>query len=132
MFKFPKFNLDSTVVEGTQVSVPLYQVISSHIGRRTFIREQIQSGKPIRTIMSLSGHNSQKVFDRYYDVLKEDRMENNDKVFNFNLIDSPIKENEKVVNENIKEELVKLKNLLDDGLLPLEIYMGKVNQLMGL
>ena len=82
--------------------------------------------------MSLSGHNSQKVFDRYYDVLKEDRMENNDKVFNFNLIDSPIKENEKVVNENIKEELVKLKNLLDDGLLPLEIYMGKVNQLMGL
>ena len=130
--KFPKFNLDSTVVEGTQVSVPLYQVISSHIGRRTFIREQIQSGKPIRTIMSLSGHNSQKVFDRYYDVLKEDRMENNDKVFNFNLIDSPIKENEKVVNENIKEELVKLKNLLDDGLLPLEIYMGKVNQLMGL
>ena len=82
--------------------------------------------------MSLSGHNSQKVFDRYYDVLKEDRMENNDKVFNFNLIETPTRGKEKVVNENIKDELVKLKNLFDDGLLPLEIYMSKVNQLMGL
>tara|TARA_B110000503_G_scaffold131185_1_gene205422 strand:+ start:506 stop:658 length:153 start_codon:yes stop_codon:yes gene_type:complete len=48
------------------------------------------------------------------------------------IFERPTKSKEKIVNDNVKDELIKLKNLFDDGLLPFEIYLGKVNQLMGL
>ena len=67
-------------MKGTEISVELYEKVSSHIGRKTFIREQIESGTPPRVIMSMTGHKSQKVFDGYYNILKGDRMKNNDKI----------------------------------------------------
>jgi hypothetical protein len=38
---------------------------------------------------------------------------------------------EKFVNENIKEELIKLKNLFDDGLFQLESYLREGKSIDG-
>ena len=67
-----KVDLQNKIIDSTDKLVPKYQMCSSHIGRKTFIREHVEKGTPIRTIMELSGHSSQKVFDGYYKVLNKD------------------------------------------------------------
>ena len=47
----PKYNLQGKVIIGSDEQVPLYDLVSSHIGRRTFIREHIEIGTPPRKIM---------------------------------------------------------------------------------
>ena len=41
--KSPQYNLDRTTVKGTDISINLYEKVSSHIGRKSFIREQIET-----------------------------------------------------------------------------------------
>ena len=128
--KSPQYNLDRTIVKGTEISVELYEKVSSHIGRKTFIREQIESGTPPRVIMSMTGHKSQKVFDGYYNILKGDRMKNNDKIFSTNLKDDE-SENSFGITKHQEEKLKKEKSLFDIGLLPKEIYLERVREIMG-
>jgi integrase len=126
--KIPKYNLDKSIQEGTNKSVPLYDEISSHIGRKTFIREQIEIGTPPRTIMSMTGHKSQKVFDGYYEILKGDRMKNNSKVFSTTLIDDE-KKDENGFTSHQKEQLKKCKSLYDIGTYDREMYMEEVRRI---
>ena len=77
--------MKNKIIEDTDVMIPKWKKCSSHIGRRTFIREHIELGTPIRTIMSLSGHSSQKVFDGYYKVLNKDLLKNNNEMFSMGL-----------------------------------------------
>ena len=128
--KSPQYNLDRSVVTGTEVSVDLHEKVSSHIGRKTFIREQIESGTPPRVIMSMTGHKSQKVFDGYYNILKGDRMKNNDKIFSTNLKDDK-SENSSGITKHQEEQLKKEKSLYDTGLLPKELYLERVRKIMG-
>ena len=51
--------------------------------------------------MSMTGHKSQKVFDGYYNILKGDRMKNNDKIFSTNLKDD---ESEEFILESSKHQ----------------------------
>ena len=84
----PKFTIDGKVVEGTDTRIEKYNVISSHIGRRSFIREQIELGKHQREIMYQTGHTSLKVFNGYYDVKPSDLWKSgNEMYFGFNLSD---------------------------------------------
>ena len=61
--------------------LPLWSLVSSHIGRRTFVREQIERGVPTRIIQSMTGHKSRKVFDMYYEVLDKEKTLVNDDLF---------------------------------------------------
>jgi len=127
--KSPEYNLDRTIKRGTNESVPLWGEVKSHIGRKTFIREQIESGTPPRTIMSMTGHKSQKVFDGYYNILKGDRMKNNDKLFSLNLNVSEQKP-KKGISVFQEEELKKYKSLYDTGLMDKEVYKEEVRRIM--
>ncbi|NQV93453.1 tyrosine-type recombinase/integrase [Candidatus Kaiserbacteria bacterium] len=127
--KSPEYNLDRTIKKGTNESVPLWGEISSHIGRKTFIREQIESGTPPRTIMSMTGHKSQKVFDGYYNILKGDRMKNNDKLFSINL-NEPKKKPKEGISVFQEEELKKYKSLYDTGLIDKEFYREEVRRIL--
>lgn len=127
--KNPEYNLDRTIRKGTNESVPLWGEISSHIGRKTFIREQIESGTPPRTIMSMTGHKSQKVFDGYYNILKGDRMKNNDKLFSINL-NEPEKKPKEGISVFQEEELKKYKSLYDTGLIDKEFYREEVRRIL--
>jgi len=128
--KNPKYNLDKSIVKGSDIPVPLWGEVSSHIGRKTFIREQIEIGTPPRIIMSMTGHTSQKVFDGYYQILKGDRMKNNDKVFSTNLVEEEPK-NEKGISQHQDEQLKKYKSLYDTGIIDREMYMEEIRRIMG-
>ena len=104
--------------------LPLWSLVSSHIGRRTFIREQVQIGTPTRIIMSMSGHKSRKVFDMYYEVLdKEKTLVNDDLFLDYNENNTPSKTSTKKPQQKIpspfskeqKEKIEKLKYSLDEG-----------------
>jgi len=128
--KNPEYNLDKSIKKGTNQSVPLWGEISSHIGRKTFIREQIEIGTPPRVIMSMTGHKSQKVFDGYYDILKGDRMKNNDKVFSTNLVEKKEVSKDGITSHQT-EQLTKYKSLFDTGIINKEMYMDEVRRIMG-
>ncbi|KJF42852.1 tyrosine-type recombinase/integrase [Draconibacterium sediminis] len=138
--KLPEFDLTGKIVERTNDIVPLHNVMVSHIGRRTFIREHIEKGTPIRTIMKMTGHSSQKVFDGYYNVLDKDIMKVNDDLFSDNLKkkynnkeNKPKKTKEvNITSPETEEQLKTLQQLNEKGVLPDEIYTEKVRQLMGL
>lgn len=58
----------------TQKSVPLYEVISSHNARKTFIASLKKAGKDDSIIGSMSGHiKGSKAFGRYYAVDDEQK-----------------------------------------------------------
>jgi integrase len=132
--KQPKFNLQGQPLEGTDISQPLHDLISSHIMRRTFIREGLDSGIKPRILMELSGHTTEKVFKRYFDTLPREIDEEGRKLFSFDLEKvtnskdevKPIPKNKK----SVEDELIRLKSLFDKGLIPDNIYNQKVSELL--
>jgi integrase len=54
--------------------VPLYQEVSSHTGRRTFIMNLLKKGLDYKTIMTMTGHSDVKSLMKYISV-DEDRVE---------------------------------------------------------
>ena len=109
--------------------IPLYSIVSSHIGRRTFIREHIELGTPIRSIMKMTGHTTQKVFDGYYNVLDKDIMKVNDGLFNQELDQKKEKKSKSITSET-EEQLKTLLRLKEMGTLPEDIWKEKVKQLI--
>lgn len=51
---------------------PLHKLISSHCGRRTFIKNMIDKGLDYRTIMTMSGHRTIREFMKYVSVSPKD------------------------------------------------------------
>jgi len=137
--RLPEFDLTGKIVESNDDIVPLHNVMVSHIGRRTFIREHIEKGTPIRTIMKMTGHRSQKVFDGYYNVLDKDIMKVNDDLFSETLKDdynkngneSTTSKDVNISSPEVEEQLKTLLRLKEQGILPDEIYNDKVRQLIG-
>jgi integrase len=136
----PRFDIDGKPIKGTDVRVPKWNVVSSHIGRRSFIREQIELGKHQREIMLMTGHTSLKVFYGYYDIKPSDLWKNNNEMyFGFNLSDEVSKKKsyptvKKEVSSNdgksLEEKLKELKSYYEKGLLPELAYNDKVKELM--
>ena len=52
---------------------PLYERISSHTARRSFITIMKNKKIPDKVIMSYTGHRSLEVFNKYYKPNNEDR-----------------------------------------------------------
>lgn len=131
-----KVDLQNKIIDSTDMMVPKYQMCSSHIGRKTFIREHIERGTPVRTIMELSGHKSQKVFDGYYQVLDKDLLKNNNSMFSLNISESePKRKPKSKPNLNISDEqvnqLTQLKQLFDNGLLDESEYKERKKLVLG-
>jgi site-specific recombinase XerD len=62
-------------VSGKQVfrtSKPLYEVISSHAARKTFITICLQKGMPIQDVMKMSGHSDFKSMKPYMRITRKD------------------------------------------------------------
>lgn len=75
----------------------LWEVISSHSGRRTFIKNLIELGTmDYKTIMKLSGHKSLSEFQKYISVTKNDLIKSKD-LFKSDT-NSKILEEEELVN----------------------------------
>ena len=73
------------VKAGTELSKPICDIISSHIVRRTFIREGVNSNLPYHIIRSMSGHTDDKVFKSYFNTLTEEIERGMEKMFVFDL-----------------------------------------------
>ncbi len=56
----------------TSESMPKYELISSHTGRRSFCTNMYKRGLPTLMIMSISGHKTEKSFLKYIKVRQEE------------------------------------------------------------
>jgi integrase len=130
--KKTEWNLNGEEMKDSTEYLSLHEVVSSHIGRKTFIRTHIQKGTPIRTIMKMTGHKSRKVFDGYYEILDEDIKYKNDDLFsemiveeNKSLKTQKIQPQQKTTSPFSKEkeqEIEKLKYSLDKEWITQEKY----------
>ena len=68
----PKFELSGKIVEGTNDSIPLHTLVSSHLGRKSYIKQLVVKGVPFEKIKNQTGHQSQSVFESYFSYDKED------------------------------------------------------------
>ena len=91
--------------------------------------EQVERGTPTRVIMDMTGHKSQKVFDGYYSIMKGHRMKNNEKIFSLNLTDEKRKTKDGI-SFHQEERLKKEKSLFDYGLVPKEVYLERVREIL--
>ena len=136
MVREPEFDLYGKIIEGSDTPFPLYERMVSHIGRRTFIREHIERGTPIRTIMKMTGHTTQKVFDGYYSVLDKDIMSVNDDLYSQTLKEDynsqeEVSKPKNKVSTDVENELKRLQEFYEKGILPQKIYEKKVEQVLG-
>lgn len=53
-------------------TLPKYELISSHTGRRSFCTNMYKRGLPTLMIMSISGHKTEKSFLKYIKVMQEE------------------------------------------------------------
>jgi len=113
-----EWNLNGEEIKESTEYIPIYSVVSSHIGRKTFIRRHVESGTPTRTIMKMTGHKNRKVFDGYYEVYDEDLKHLNDDLFSEYVNgDEPKRTTPKKtpIPKEKEEEIEKLKYSLDKG-----------------
>lgn len=130
----PKFDIGGKPIKGTDLRVPKWELISSHIGRRSFIREQIELGRTQREIMLMSGHTSTKVFNTYYDVKPKDLWKNhNEMYFGFDLSEKPKSEKPTIlINKSTEEKLHNLRSWFQKGLISEEDYNESKKKLLNL
>lgn len=65
----------------TDKTVPKYEVLTSHIARKTFITNAMIRGMSTEVIMDITTHNSYKTFQRYFKIVDEYKKEQMEKVF---------------------------------------------------
>jgi integrase len=56
-----------------ETTVPKYELVTSHTGRRTFITQCIMRGIPIPVIRSMTGHKDLKSFQKYIKITNTDK-----------------------------------------------------------
>ena len=54
-------------------SLPLHQVISSHVGRKTFVTLALSSGMPADVLCSFTGHKDSRQLKHYYNITREEQ-----------------------------------------------------------
>lgn len=96
----PKYDWNNRVIEGTDITKRLHQVITSHIGRKTMIRTYVDVGYDRKTIMSITGIQNYKTLDVYYETSERDRFKFNNLLHQN--IDTNLKSNDVVVDEKDK------------------------------
>lgn len=141
----PSFTRKGNVVSGTEKLVPLHEVVSSHIGRKTYIKTLVMSGEYNESsIMVQTGHKSTDVFKGYYEIQQDDLSKIQSSSFNkkwnnFQLKDE--EEREEIRDEelnsiqepktlSLKEKLIELKELHDMGVITEDEFQTKKEELL--
>lgn len=119
-----------TILKKTEKSKQLWEVITTHVGRRTFIKEGIINKIEPYVIMSLVGHKSLRVFERYFSINDDDRKISSS-LFSFVSENSGIKNNDDN-KESIEVRLQKLKKLFEEKLIDKKSYMDREKELLKL
>lgn len=127
-----EWNLQGEEIKENKEYPKLWEVVASHIGRKTFIKTHTLIGTPVRTIMKMTGHKSRKVFDGYYSVDDEELKYKNDGLFSEDIVEENTPEkNQKVeppqntpspFSKEQEEEIEKLKYSLEKGWITRERY----------
>jgi integrase len=126
----PTYTSDGKVKEGTDIREPLHKFLTSHIIRRTFIREGINNNIPYHVIMSMSGHSNDKVFQGYFSTIDEELDKTGKMMFSITN-EVPKTEEKKVsVDSDLKTKLSQLKSLFEEGFITKDIYEMKVGELI--
>ena len=61
--------------------VPKYEVLTSHVARKTFITNAMIRGMSTEVIMDITTHNSYKSFQRYFKIVDDHKKDQMEKVF---------------------------------------------------
>jgi len=136
MISNPDYGNDGLAIEGTDKPKPLWEEVTTHIGRRSFIRYHIEKGTPVHTIKSMTGHNSTRVFEKYFSVIKSDRRKSMDYGYTLDEGFSTIKKETKKSKPSVgltprkKEQLLELKSSLDMGIIHEEQWKKSVEEVM--
>ena len=67
--------------ERIEKSVPKYEVLTSHVARKTFITNAMMRGMSTEVIMDITTHNSYKSFQRYFKIVDEHKRTQMNKAF---------------------------------------------------
>ena len=62
-------------------TVPKYELVSSHIGRRSFATNYYYKGLPVSVLMDVTGHSTEKMFLEYIQAPKKEKAYNAHKYF---------------------------------------------------
>jgi len=107
--KKPIYDWSNNIVDGSDKIYKLWEVITSHIGRRTMIRTYVDIGYDRKTIMSITGHRDYKTLDVYYETTERDRFKFNHLLHSFVLEnDKEQKKDEKQIKTDNKDQLFEL------------------------
>lgn len=68
-------------VERIEKIVPKYEVLTSHVARKTFITNAMMRGMSTEVIMDITTHNSYKSFQRYFKIVDEHKRIQMNKAF---------------------------------------------------
>ena len=84
----------------------------------------------------MTGHTTQKVFDGYYSILDKDILSVNDDLYSQTLKDDynsqeEVSEPNEPTSIDVENELKRLQEFFDKGILPEKIYEKKVEQILG-
>ena len=69
------------MIEGSDRPVPIYKLVSSHLGRKSYIKRMVQLKVPYERIKQQTGHHSTRVFESYFSYDKEMVEGVNDSIF---------------------------------------------------
>ena len=125
MVSKPKFNVEGKIINESDTRVPIHSVLSSHIMRRTFIREGIENKIPTHVMMSMSGHSTERVYHQYFSTTSSELDEEGRKLFSLEL-----NHKKKDIQNSLEDQLSELKLLFEKGLIPESIYLKKISELV--
>ena len=125
----PRFNIEGKIVNESDTRIPLYDTLTTHIMRRTFIREGIENKIPTHVMMSMSGHSTERVYHKYFSTTKSELDEEGQKLFSLDLNDQN-KVSRYKNDKSLENKLKELKSLFDKDLIPETLYFKKINQLL--
>ena len=114
------------IIKDSDKTKKLNEVLSSHVGRRTFIKEGIINKIEPYVIMSMVRHKSLRVFERYFSVNDKDRKVSN-QLFSF------VSDNPKVQmtgEDDIKKRIKKLKELLEEEYIDIDGYKEREKEIL--
>lgn len=85
--KLAEFDEEITLVhfrggERIETTLPKYQVLTTHIARKTFITTALKLKMQTEVIMSITGHKDHKTFKKYYKVVDEHKLVAMKEIFN--------------------------------------------------
>jgi integrase len=115
----------SGVKEGTDIEVPLYKKLHTHMGRKTFITFALSEKISPLDIKRISGHSDEKMMKYYVNSLRDEVVEQFQNMDVFmgkgeyvgpKIKRSKPKNTVRLSNKTVKEALMELNELFDGGL----------------